>query len=408
MDPFNLIVALLGGIILLLGLGSRLLSVSPFPPTLLALLIGVVIGPLGLGLIDPAQLGETPIILERAARLTLGIGLVGVALRVPRAYPRRSWRDMAILVGVGMLLMWGITSLLVYVVLGLPFWLAALIGAIITPNDPVAASPIVTGDLAEQNIPERVRNAISFESGANDGLSYLFVFLPFLLLTRPPDEALAHWLRDTLVWDILVATLIGIVLGYAAGRLLRVAESRNAIKDQWRLVYTVALALLAVGFGRLVNSDEVLLVFATGAAFVQAVSGSDRGVEERGQEAVNRFFAIPIFVLIGTAIPWEGWLDLGWRGVLLTGLVLLLRRPPVLLLLRPLLRDVHSVREAFFMGWFGPVAVAATYYASLMEHRLGEPVVWHVVSLVVCVSVLVHGASGAPMTRWLGRHTSNG
>ncbi|MFC1456088.1 hypothetical protein ACETIH_04990, partial [Microvirga arabica] len=42
----------------------------------------------------------------------------------------------------------------------------------------VAASPIVTGKEAEENIPEPIRHAISFESGANDGLGYLFVFLP--------------------------------------------------------------------------------------------------------------------------------------------------------------------------------------------------------------------------------------
>jgi len=47
------------------------------------------------------------------------------------------------------------------------------IGALLSPTDPVAV-PIVSGPLAEKCIPERVRNAISFESGANDGLGYPF------------------------------------------------------------------------------------------------------------------------------------------------------------------------------------------------------------------------------------------
>lgn len=37
-----------------------------------------------------------------------------------------------------------------------------------------------------------------------------------------------------------------------------------------------------------------------------------------------------------------------------------------------------------------------------MEHRLAEPLVWHVVSLVICASVIAHGASGAPLTRLYG------
>lgn len=400
---FSVISALLGGMVLLLGLGSRWLAKSPFPPTVIALVIGVLVGPQVLGWIDLANLGTEPLIREKAARLTLGIGLVGVALRIPREYPRRNWRAMAVLLSLGMVLMWAISTVLVYAIMGFPFWLAALIGAIVTSTDPIAASPIVTGSVAEENIPERIRHAISFESGANDGLSYLFVFLPFLMLTRTADQALSRWLLHTLLWQVGAAMVLGLGLGYGAGKLLRWSEDQEAIKSEWRLVYTVALALLAIGAGKLIGSDEVLVVFAAGAAFVQAVGAGDRKEEDQGQEAVNRFFAIPIFTLLGIAIPWEGWRALGWSGVLLAVAVLLLRRPPVLLLLRPLLPNVRSVPEALFMGWFGPIAVAAIYYASLVEHRLHQPVVWHVVSLVLCGSVLAHGVSGAPVTRWFGR-----
>ncbi len=222
------------------------------------------------------------------------------------------------------------------------------------------------------------------------------------MLTQPAGEALSHWLTKSLLWDVGVATLVGLVIGYIAAKLLQAAERRDAIKSEWRLVYTVALALSAVGAGRLIKSDEVLLVFAAGAMFTQVISQSDRQNEEHGQEAVNRLFAIPIFMLLGTVLPWRGWLELGWSGFLLVVAVLLLRRPPVLLLLRPFLRDIRTTPEALFVGWFGPIAVAALYYASLMEHRTGEPVIWHTVSLVICGSVLAHGLTGAPLTRALG------
>ncbi len=165
----------------------------------------------------------------------------------------------------------------------------------------------------------------------------------------------------------------------------------------------MALALFAVGVGRLIKSDEVLLVFAAGAMFTHVISQEDRQNEEHGQEAVNRLFAIPIFILFGTVLPWKGWFDLGWSGLILVAAVLLFRRPPVLLLLRPFMRDIRTRSEALFVGWFGPIAVAAIYYASMMEHRTGEAVIWHAVSLVICGSVVAHGLTGAPMTRALGR-----
>jgi NhaP-type Na+/H+ or K+/H+ antiporter len=375
--------------------------VNPF--NLIVALIGVLLSPEVLGAIDVATLGDETSIREKAARLTLAVGLLGVALRIPREYPRRHWRAPTVLIVLGMILMWSISTSLVLVFLDLPFWSAALIGAIVTATDPVAASPIVTGSTAEANLPERLRNAISFESGGNDGLSYLLVLLPSLMLTRPADEALSHWLTRTLLWDVGVATSFGVLLGYVAAKALRWAEDHETIESDWRLIYTVALALMAVGSGRLIGSDEVLVVFAAGATFVQVVRADDREEEDRGQEAVNRFFAIPIFVLLGLTLPWDGWRELGWSGVGLAAAVLLLRRPPVLLLLRPLLPDVRTVPEALFLGWFGPVAVAAIYYASLMEHRLSQPIIWHVVSLVVCASVVAHGATGAPGTRLFGR-----
>lgn len=403
LNEFNVIIALLGGLILVLGLASKPLAQSPFPPTVVALAVGILVGPELLNIINVDEIGSRSTFMERAARLTLGIGLIGVALRIPRSFPRENWKGMLVLLALGMPLMWALSTALIYYVLGLSFWLALLIAAIITPTDPIAASPIVTGQVAEENIPERVRHSISFESGANDGLSYIFVFFAFLFLTRPAGEALSHWLTTTLLWHVGLATLFGLLLGYLAGKLLQAAEARGTIRPDWRLVYTVALGLFAAGAGKLIQSDEVLVIFAAGAMFTQVVSGDDRQNEEQGQEAVNRFFAIPIMLFSGAAIPWDGWGELGWSGVLLVAGVLLLRRLPVLLLLRPLLPQMRGAWDAAFVGWFGPIAVAAIYYASVMEHRLQEPAIWDVVSLVVFGSLLAHGLSGAPLTRLYGR-----
>jgi sodium/hydrogen antiporter len=401
LPELNTIIALIGGLVLLLGLFSRPLSCSSFPPVLLALVAGIAVGPAGLNLLDPARLARRSDIIEYAARVTLAIGLFGSALRIGPEYPRKSWRDVAVLVFLGMPMMWAVSTLLLHWVLGLPLLMALLVGAIITPTDPIAATPIVTGDLAEKHIPERVRNAISTESGANDGLAYPFVMFALLMLEKPSGEALQHWLTRTLLWEVLGATLIGLMMGYAGGKLLKFADERKSITGEWRLVYTVALALVTAGVGRIIATDEVLLVFAAGISYTQLLSEEEREEEDLGQEAVNRFFSIPIFMLLGMVIPWQGWVDLGWRGAVLAAAILALRRPPVLLLLRRGVRSVATMRETLFVGWFGPIAVAAIYYASIAERTLEDPVIWHIVSLVVCASVLAHSLTAAPFTRRL-------
>ncbi len=121
------------------------------------------------------------------------------------------------------------------------------------------------------------------------------------------------------------------------------------------------------------------------------------------QEAVNRFFVLPVFVLLGLALPWRQWLELGWAGLLLVAAVLLLRRLPAVLAVTPIVPQARGLRDALFLGWFGPIGVAALFYASLSLREIGAEEVWVVGSLAICASILVHGVSAAPLTRLYGR-----
>ena len=56
--------------------------------------------------------------------------------------------------------------------------------------------------------------------------------------------------------------------------------------------------------------------------------------------------------------------------------MLVLRRPPVLLCLHPLLRCDMRGLDAAFLGWFGPVGVAALYYGTFAARETGDPAVW--------------------------------
>ncbi len=51
-----------------------------------------------------------------------------------------------------------------------------------------------------RHLPARLRNAISAESGWNDGLALPFVMLPLLVVTEPAGEAVTYWLTVVLLW----------------------------------------------------------------------------------------------------------------------------------------------------------------------------------------------------------------
>lgn len=168
MTALNLALAVIGGLILVIGLFSEPLKRSLLSATILALLVGILLGPSVFGLLDLSEWGKPEAILEQASRLTIAIGLMGVALRLPSGYVLSRWRSLLVLLGPVMLLMWLSSGLLAYLILGLPFWVAMLVGAVVTPTDPVIASTIVTGEVAEQNLPARVRNLLSSCPGSRE------------------------------------------------------------------------------------------------------------------------------------------------------------------------------------------------------------------------------------------------
>ena len=154
MNALYVSLAAVGGLLLLGLLGGLLKERTPVSEPLIALIAGVLIGPAALGLLDLADIGDQNLILEEAALVTLGVALVGVALRLPVGYSSGNWRLLIVLLGIVMPLMWLAGGLLVYLIVGVPFWVAVLIGAIVTPTDPVVASSIVAGGSQSETCPQ--------------------------------------------------------------------------------------------------------------------------------------------------------------------------------------------------------------------------------------------------------------
>jgi len=75
-----------------------------------------------------------------------------------------------------------------------------------------------------------------------------------------------------------------------------------------------------------------------------------------------------------------------------------------MLILNPLLGRVRGTRDALFLGWFGPIGVAALYYANLSLRETGAEAAWVVGSLLI---IAVHGVSAAPLTRLYGRRVKD-
>ena len=380
-----------GALALVVAALSERLRRMPLSEPVLALLAGVVLGPAVTGVLDLRPLTEDPTWMHSATRILLAISVMSIALRYPVSAARSQVRPLLLLLAVVMPAMALVTAGLAAGLLGIGLGAAALIGAALSPTDPVLASSVVTGSPAEQDLPERDRQILSLESGANDGLALPLVLVAVALAGT---ESLSAALLESL-WQVAGAVAVGAAGGWLGGRALRAGKEHGATDTGSRLLFTAVLALAVLGLSGLIHVDGILAVFACGLAFNAVSTGTDRTDDSPIDEAVNRFLVLPLFVGLGAVLPWEAWADLGWRGLLLAVAVLVLRRLPVVLLLRRPLRLAWP--DAVFLGWFGPIGVSAVFYLAMEAERLGiEPVVLAAGSLVVAVSTVAHGITSSP------------
>lgn len=387
-DVLLTVIGVLGVFVAALSAKMRRLPISE---PLLGLAAGVLIGPQVLDVVRIPLITEEQSLLHQTSRILLAVSVMAVALRYPISDIRRMWRPVTVLLLVAMPVMAVVTAALGWLVLSIPVALAALLGAALCPTDPVLASTVVTGDDAERDLPARNRQMLSLESGANDGLALPLVLVAVALAG---GMGVGAAVRESL-WQVFGAIVIGAAVGWAGGKALRWGEEYGATDAAPALFFTVVLALGILGAAGLFSTDGVLAVFVGGLVFNAVGSGRERAMEVSIDEAVNRFAVMPLFVLVGITLPWQAWFELGWPALVLAVSVLLLRRVPILLVLQRPLR--LRVRDALYLGWFGPVGVSALFYLTLESDRAGvNETVLAAGYLVLVMSTIAFGLSGAP------------
>jgi NhaP-type Na+/H+ or K+/H+ antiporter len=390
MDRLYLVYAAIGTAGVLLALVSRSLRQLPLSEPLVALLVGVVLGPQLLGLLEISDAVRDPLLLE-GARLLLAGSVMAAALRFPVTALRPLIRPIVLLLVIVMPLAAGAAGAAA-LLLGLPIALAALVGACLSPTDPVLAAAVVTGDPAERDLPARIRQLLTAESGANDGLALPLVGLAVAAVL--PATGLGDAV-GRLAWEVLGGTLIGVLAGVLAGRAIQAATRHRSLDPGPELVFTLLLAVAVLGIARLAGTDGVLAVFVAGLAYNRAIGEGERGSQDQIDEAVNRYAVLPLFLVLGAVLPWREWVEFGPAAIAFVAAVLLLRRLPFLVALaRPLgLRW----RDATFVGWFGPMGVSAVFYlAHSLDKGVHDTRLFAAGTLAVAASVLAFGVSASP------------
>lgn len=430
----HLVYIILGGFTSLFMLCSSIIKERMYiGEATVATLCGIIFGPHAANLINPISWGSVDIVTLEFSRIVLVVQCFAVGVELPKFYMEKHWRSVFFLLVPVMTFGWLITSLFVWWLIEPLSWLDSLVvAACVTATDPVLASSVVGKGKFAKRVPKHLRDLLSAESGCNDGMAFPFIYLSLYLIQEKQNakEVTFHWFVYTILYECIFGAIYGFLIGYFARHGIKYAEKHDMIDRESFLVFYFTLALFCAGSGSILGVDDLLVGFAAGVGFSNDGWFTQKTEESHVSNVIDLLINLAYFVYFGTIIPWDMFnsaaLGLSaWRLAVLAIMVILFRRIPIMMALKPVIPDIKTWREALFAGHFGPIGVGAIFIAILAraeletEHTVplaelpqeGGPhsehltlltLVWPIVCFLVIASIIVHGSSIAVFT--LGKH----
>ncbi|MGH3642745.1 MAG: cation:proton antiporter [Mycobacterium sp.] len=364
-------------------------------PALIFVLFGIVLGPFVLGVVDigtdaasftvVAQLALTVILFNQAAQLDLTV-----------VFRRREVTFRLLVIGIPLALVLGtLTAILVLPVM--PLWEAVCLAAIVAPTE-VA---LIDALLEDVRIPDRVRHALSTESGFYDGFALAAMLAALALASEQSDPDANRW-SLFLVRTEVVSVVVGVGVGLLGGLVITRSQRREWMSDTWAQLATLAVALVCFQVGERLHGSGFVAAFAGGLAFAFMAKRIGVPTETQVSEAAGQLLELMVFAMFGSYAVVVGWRDAGWRVVLFAVLALFAVRMVAVSV--ALIRSDLPARNRLFVGWFGPRGIGTLVLGLLIVNRgeiQQEALITQVVVVTVTLSLVVHSLTAWPGIRWL-------
>lgn len=363
--------------------------------------LSVALQTAGIDLLDPLTDAG---LLERASEVSVVVALFSVGIRLDRRLSWRGWSSTARLIGLAMPLTIAAVTAFGHILMGLSLGAAIVLGAALSPTDPVLAGEVQVGAPGEGG-EEEPRFALTSEAGLNDGLAFPFVFLG-LLVAGPESGWGIEWALSDIVYAISVGIAFGAIGGWALGAATSALREREWLLAEYDGWLAIAGVLAIYGATEIIGAYGFLAAFTGGLAFRRRERGHEyHGPVHEGASVVEKVSELTLILLLGSTVTIAGLAQPGVAGWTLAAVLLLAIRPLSVLLSFAGSR-LHR-REKLFIGWFGVRGIGSFYYVAVAIGagvlRPGESmtIYWTVIACVG-LSIVVHGLSGAPATRRMG------
>jgi potassium/hydrogen antiporter len=333
LDQFVLIGA---AVTFLAILAVRLSSRAGLPSLLIYLLMGVALGESGVGIgFEDAQLAQS-------------LGFAALVLILAEGGLTTSWRETRpsmrlglSLATVGIAVSVSIVAVGGHYLLGLPWELAVLLGAVCSPTDAAAVFSV----LRVVPLPQRLVGSLEAESGLNDAPTVVLVTL------ISTGAFVDHGVLGTaaiIVFELVAGVAVGLGVGFGGAFVMR----RVALPSSGLYPLAVlTLTLLAYGSASALHASGFAAVYVS-ALVLGNSELPHRGATKSFAEGIAWLAQIGLFVMLGLLLS-PGRISLATVGTALAaGLLLTFVARPISVAVSAVVQPLPW-RELTFVSWAG-------------------------------------------------------
>lgn len=383
--------------LLTLGFGffSRLSEKSLITPQMVFVLVGLIASNFSVSFLTE---GINAPLVKIIAELTLVLVLFTDAstVNVQRLLREKSLPMRLLFIGLPITMVLG-TLIAIPFFPGNSIWLIAMMALILSPTDAALGQAVVTSRV----VPEKIRQTINVESGLNDGIALPPVLVCLAVLSAEPGHGagIAYWGMFTLkqfIWGPIIGGLVGLI----GGRMVEWASRRNWMNSTYQRLASIAIAILAYSLSEFAHGNGFIGAYFAGLLLGVSTTETREKIREFA-EAETQAMQLFIFLLFGMILvpkAYPFWDARVWTYALLS--LTVIRMGPVAL---SLLGTKLSWGVIGFIGWFGPRGIASVLYLMIAVSIIGmhgNEVVISTIVLTVLLSVLLHGLTAVPLSKF--------
>ncbi|MFL5403297.1 MAG: cation:proton antiporter [Gemmatimonadales bacterium] len=380
--------ALIGIVILVSSLLSGLIERTGVPQVAIFLLLGVVLGPAGLNLVNLTL--ESPT-LQWIATLGLVLVLFTDSITIDLSNVSQPRLLMLLILGPATLIPAALIGLLARFLLGLDWLPSAILGAALASTDPVMLRNLIR----RSSLPAGVREGLRLEGGINDVVLLPIVVLSILALTARGG---ASELGKHAVGLFLLGPALGALTGFVAITLLEQVRKRVGVRRDYESLYALGVAFTAYAAAEAVGGSGFLAAFAAGVVIAKLDVELCDCFLDYGQ-ATAEMFLLFTFVAFGAWLIWSGFAVADLRTVIFALLALVAR---TVVLLPVLAHYKFDRRNRRIVAWIGGPRGLSSLLLILLPVFAGVPgseQLFSITCLVVLLSVVIHGTGIAVFLR---------